>query len=147
VIGRGPLSRWRIFGPEGCGKTAWLKQAAEVLRELGFEAIYVNPMHRGFIARTDVGELVHELAEAVGVAEVRLATLAIDAAKWLVSRWRRGRVAVLVDDAFQAVGLDKASMYVKALLGLTEYPPEGCERVVAIAATSEGTGDRKAQVG
>jgi hypothetical protein len=132
-----------VFGPEGCGKTAWLKQAAELLGELGFEAIYVNPMHRGFIARTDVGELVGKLAEAaseaVGVAEVRLATLAIDAVKWLISRWRRGRVAVLVDDAFQAIGLDKAAMYVKALLGLTEYPPEGCEKVVAIAATSEGT--------
>ena len=24
-----------VFGPEGCGKTAWLRQAAEVLREGG----------------------------------------------------------------------------------------------------------------
>jgi hypothetical protein len=136
-----------VFGPEGCGKTAWLKQAAETLRELGFEAIYVNPMHRGFVARTDVGELVSKFAEAaseaVGVAEVKLATLAIDAVKWLISRWRRGRVAVLVDDAFQAIGLDKAAMYVKALLGLTEYPPEGCEKVVAMAATSEGLSRRE----
>jgi predicted AAA+ superfamily ATPase len=28
-----------VFGPEGCGKTAWLKQTAETLRELNFEAI------------------------------------------------------------------------------------------------------------
>jgi hypothetical protein len=52
---------------------------------------------------------------------------------------RRRKAAVLVDDAFQAIGLDKAAMYVKSLLGLTEYPPEGCERIVAVAATSEGT--------
>jgi predicted AAA+ superfamily ATPase len=28
-----------VFGPEGCGKTAWLKQATFILRELGFETI------------------------------------------------------------------------------------------------------------
>jgi len=53
---------------------------------------------------------------------LKLATLAIDAVKWLVSKWRRGRVAVLVDDAFQAIGLEKAAMYVKSLLSLVEYP-------------------------
>jgi energy-coupling factor transporter ATP-binding protein EcfA2 len=136
-----------IFGPEGCGKTAWLKQAAELLRELGFEAIYVDPTRRDFIAHTEVKELVDKFAEAaseaIGVAQLKLATLAIDAVKWLISRWRRGRVAVLVDDAFQAIGLDKAAMYVKALLGLTEYPPEGYERIVAIAATSEGLSRRE----
>ena len=136
-----------VFGPEGCGKTAWLKQAAETLRELGFEAIYIDPMRRDFIAHTDVEELVKKLAEAasetVGIAEVKLATLAIDAVKQLISRWRRGRVAILVDDVFQAIGLDKAARYVKALLGLVEYPPEGYEKIVAIAATSEGVTRRE----
>jgi hypothetical protein len=131
-----------VFGPEGCGKTAWLEQAAELLRGLGFEAIYVDPMRKEFTAHTEVKELVDKFAEAaseaIGTAQLRLATLAIDAVKWLISRWRRGKVAVLVDDAFQAIGLDKAAMYVKALLGLTEYPPEGYERIVAIAAASEG---------
>jgi len=131
-----------VFGPEGCGKTAWLKQATETLREMGYEAIYVDPMRRDFIAHTDVRELVGKFAEAaseaIGVAQLKLATLAIDAVKWLVSKWRRGRVAVLVDDAFQAIGLEKAAMYVKSLLSLVEYPPEGYERIVAIAATSEG---------
>jgi hypothetical protein len=136
-----------VFGPEGCGKTAWLKQAAESLRELGFEAIYVDPMRKDFVAHTDVKEVVDKFAEAaaeaVGVAEVKLATLAIDAVKWLVSRWRRGRVAVLVDDAFQVIGLERAAMYVKALLGLVEYPPEGYERIVVVAATSEGLSRRE----
>ncbi|NHW45208.1 MAG: ATPase, partial [Candidatus Verstraetearchaeota archaeon] len=135
------------FGPEGCGKTAWLKQATETLREMGYEAIYVDPMRRDFVVRTDVRELVEKFAEAtseaIGVAQLKLATLAIDAVKWLVSKWRRGKVAVLVDDAFQAIGPDKAAMYVKALLGLVEYPPEGYERIVAIAATSEGLSRRE----
>ena len=94
-----------VFGPEGCGKTAWLKQTAELLRELGYEAIYVDPMRRDFVVRTDVKELVEKFAEAaseaIEVAQLKLATLATDAVKWLVSKWRRGRVAVLVDDAFQ----------------------------------------------
>ena len=54
-----------------------------------------------------------------------------------------GRVAILVDDVFQAVGIDKAATYVKALLSLVEYPREGCERMVAIAATSEGLSRRE----
>jgi hypothetical protein len=40
-----------VFGPEGCEKTAWLKQTAELLRELGFETIYVNPLHREAVKR------------------------------------------------------------------------------------------------
>ena len=131
-----------VFGPEGCGKTAWLKQAVEVLNASDFEAIYVDPMRKDFVARTDVREVVNKFveatAEAVGVAQLKLATLAIDAVKWLISKWKKRRVAILVDDAFQAIGLDKAAIYVKALLGLTEYPPEGYERVVAIVTTSEG---------
>jgi len=136
-----------VFGPEGCGKTAWLKQATELLRELGFEAIYVDPIHKDFIAHTDVKELVDKFTEvtmeAVGVAQLKLTTLAIDAAKWLISKWGKRRIAILVDDAFQAIGIDKAAMYVKALLSLVEYPPEGCEKIVAIATTSEGLSRRE----
>ena len=136
-----------VFGPEGCGKTAWLKQATETFRELGFEAIYVDPIRKDFIARTDVEEVVKRFAEAateaVGVAQVKLATLAIDVVGWLISRWRRGRVAVLVDDAFQAIGLSKAAIYVKSLLNLVEYPPEGYECIVAIAVMSEGLSKRE----
>jgi len=32
-----------VFGPEGCGKTSWLKQATVILGEMGFEVFYVNP--------------------------------------------------------------------------------------------------------
>jgi len=136
-----------VFGPEGCGKTAWLKQAAELLREIGFEAIYVDPMRKDFIAHTDVKDVVKRFTgaalEAVGVAELKLATLAIDAVKWLIRDWGKRKVAVLVDDVFQAIGIDKAARYVKGLLGLVEYPPEGYEKIVVIAATSEGFSRRE----
>jgi energy-coupling factor transporter ATP-binding protein EcfA2 len=136
-----------IFGPEGCGKTAFLRQAAALLRELGYDAIYVDAAHLHFIAHTDVADVVRRLVEAAaetsGVAQLKLANLAVDIVKELLDRWGRGKVAVLVDEAFQAVGLDKAGIYVKSLLNLIEYPPRSYERIVAVAATSEGLSRRE----
>jgi len=74
---------------------------------------------------------------------LKLATLAIDVVRELLDRWGKGRVAVLVDEAFQAIGIDKASLYVKNLLNLIEYPPRSYERIVAIATTSEGLSRRE----
>ena len=136
-----------VFGPEGCGKTAWLRQAAEILREVGYDVLYVNPLHRDFSAYTEVGEVVRRFAEAAaeatGVAQLKLATLAVLAVRDLVARWRRRRVAVLVDEVFQAIGLDRAEVYVKELLGLIEHPPASYESVVAVVATSEGITRRR----
>jgi hypothetical protein len=130
-----------IFGPEGCGKSAFLRQAAEVLRELGYDVVYVDVAHIDFTAHTDVAEatkrLVEAASEASGVAQVRLAYLAIDMIRELMRRGKR-RVAVLVDEAFQAIGVERAGLYVKSLLNLIEYPPRDYERIVAMAATSEG---------
>ncbi len=135
-----------VFGPEGCGKTAWLRQSAVLLKELGFHVIYVDVLHRHFQAHTDVKEVARRLAEAaaeaVGRAEIKLATLAIDLAKLLIAR-RRRKIAVLVDDVFQAIGLDKAAIYVKGLLGLIEYPPQSVDAIVVVVATSEGVTRRE----
>jgi hypothetical protein len=142
-------TRWPVvvFGPEGCGKTAFLRQAAETLRELGYDVFYIDPLHRFFIAHTEAGEAVRRLAEAAseafGIAQLKLATLALDVGRELLERWGRKRVAILVDDVFQAVGLDKAGIYVKSLLNLIEYPPRSYERIVAVAATSEGLSRRE----
>jgi energy-coupling factor transporter ATP-binding protein EcfA2 len=131
-----------VFGPEGCGKTAWLRQAAEVLKERGFEVIYIDPLHREFIAHTDVKEVVSRLSEVVadmtGYAPVKLADLAVYLANQLLKKWKKRRIAVLVDDVFQAIGIDKAEVYTKMLLNIIEYPPEPYEKIVVIATTSEG---------
>jgi AAA+ ATPase superfamily predicted ATPase len=131
-----------IFGPEGCGKTALLKQAVEVLRKAGYDTIYIDPLHRTFIAYSNAKDIIKKLedasVEAIGVAEVKLATLAIDAVKELIGIWRKERVAVLIDEVFQAIGLNKAEIYVKSLLNLIEYPPKSYEKIVAIVVTSEG---------
>jgi hypothetical protein len=136
-----------VFGPEGCGKTAWLKQATEVLREAGYDTIYIDPLHKAFIAYSDAKDIIKKLedasAEAIDVTEVKLATMAIDTVKELISVWKKEKVAVLVDEIFQAIGVDKAEIYVKSLLNLIEYPPRSYERVVIIVATNEGVNRRK----
>jgi hypothetical protein len=145
ILEWGEKSTWHpvvVFGPEGCGKSAWLKQATEILRDMEFDVMYVNPMYKEFTAHTDVKEVVARLSEVVadatGYAPIKLADLAAYLAIQLLKKWKKKRIAFLVDDVFQAIGLDKAEMYTKMLLNIIEYPPEPYEKIVIIAATSEG---------
>jgi len=62
----------------------------------------------------------------------------LSVARLLVSRLRGGRIAVLVDEGFQAVGLERVESFVKSLLDLIEYPPGDYERIVVVVASSEG---------
>ncbi len=131
-----------VYGPEGCGKTAWLLQSVELLKDYGFEVIYVNPLNKVAIAEIGITSLREEFTKLVRGAISqnalgRLTWLAFDMAKELI-RATRGRVAILADDVFQVIGVKESAMYVKALLNLIEYPPERYERIVTIAATSEG---------
>jgi len=47
-------------------------------------------------------------------------------------------LAVIVDDAFQYLDKREAALIIKGMLELIEHPPEHYEKIVAIAATSEG---------
>jgi hypothetical protein len=42
-----------VFGPEGYGKTAFLRQAAAMLRELGCDVFCLHPLARVFSAEVD----------------------------------------------------------------------------------------------
>jgi hypothetical protein len=42
-----------VFGPEGCGKTAFLRQAAFAMRELGCDFFYLHLLDRVFSAEVD----------------------------------------------------------------------------------------------
>ncbi len=110
--------------------------------EAGYDTIYIDPLHKAFIAYIDVKDIIKKLGEAaaevIGVAEVKLATLAMDTVKELISVWRKKRIAILLDEVFQIIGLDKAEIYIKSLLNLIEYPPRSYEREVVIVATNEG---------
>jgi len=131
-----------VFGPEGCGKTAWLLQAVEVLRELGFGVVYLNPLRRMFEVEVGVEDLRRRALELVAEALsehalARLAWRVVDFAREAIEYGRR-RLAVVVDDAFQYTGAREASLLVKGLLELIEYPPRSYDTIVAVAATSEG---------
>jgi hypothetical protein len=94
------------------------------------------------VTYVDVEEVVSMLSQAIadvtGFTSIKLADLVIYLANQLLKRWKRKRIAILVDEVFQVIGLDKAEAYVKALLNIIEYPPESYEKIVIIAATSEG---------
>ena len=131
-----------VFGPEGCGKTAWLLQAAEVFRELGFGVLYINPLRRRFEVEVGVEDLRRKALELVkeALSEHALARLAwrvVDFAREAIELGRR-KLAVVVDDAFQYTGAREAALIVKSLLELIEYPPKSYDVIVATAATSEG---------
>jgi len=136
-----------VFGPEGCGKTAWLRQAIEVLKESGFNVVYFNPTREEFFAEVGIKSL-----EDMALELLRKAA-SIDALASLVSsviyiareavKLGRKKVAVIVDDTFQYVSDREAAFAVKGLLELIEHPPGSYESVVAIAATSEGLSRRE----
>jgi hypothetical protein len=48
---RGTWAPLVVFGPEGCGKTAFLRQAASGLRELGYDVFYLQPPRPGLLGR------------------------------------------------------------------------------------------------
>ncbi len=130
-----------IYGPEGCGKTAFLRQALEVLKSLGYSVVYVNPLGREdedrLLTSDDVKRLVGAAAELVlSGSAAGLVEAALRIAARLLGRSRR--VAFIADDVFQAVGVEQAELLVKRLLNLIEYPPGEYERIVVIIASSEG---------
>ncbi len=136
-----------IFGPEGCGKSAFLRQASVMLRELGFDVFYLHPLEREFRAEVAVPDIRREFVQfverALGENALgRVAWAALDLVRKL-QRARWGRIAVVADDVFQAIGLDAVAAYVKALLNLIEYPASRYERMVVFVATSEGVSRRE----
>ena len=131
-----------IFGPEGCGKTAFLRQAAYMLKELGYEVFYLHPLDRVFLAEVDdvdVKTFFLELARKTLEDEKwgRMALAVFDLVRELLKR-RKRKVAVIADDVFQAIGLEKAAAYVKGLLNMIEHPQYEYEKIVVLVATSEG---------
>ena len=137
-------TRWPvvIFGPEGCGKTAFLRQASVMLRELGYDVFYLHPLDRVFAAEVDdpdVKSLFLDLVRKT-LEDERWGRLALAVFDWVreILKKRRRKIALIADDVFQAIGLDKAAAYVKGLLNTIEHPVYRYEKIVVLVATSEG---------
>jgi Archaeal ATPase. len=136
-----------IFGPEGCGKTAFLRQAAFGLRELGYDVFYLHPLDKVFAAEVDdadVKTLFVDLVRKTLEDERwgRLALAVFDLTREILKK-RRRKIAIVADDVFQAIGLDKAAAYVKGLLNMIEHPVYRYENIVVLVATSEGVSRRE----
>jgi len=132
-----------IYGPEGCGKTALLKQIKMLLEEeFNYYVIYVSPLAkdlREILTYTPmIREIVEEVVKSFPEPYSKIVDIAITIASRVMRRIRKPKVAVLMDDIFQAIGLEKAEIYTKILLNLIEYPPEEYERIVVIVVSSEG---------
>jgi len=95
---KGTASPVVVYGPEGCGKSAWLKQTAEVLREGGFDVIYTDVAHRDYVAHTDVREVIERVSEVIadttGYIPIRLADLVVLLANQLLKKWRKKKIAL-----------------------------------------------------
>jgi GTPase SAR1 family protein len=138
-----------VFGPEGCGKTAWLRQATEVLRERGYEVFYIHPLDKLVYAEVSIPSIKEAFLE---FSQKALAEDALSRIAWALFDFvrdllkvRKARVAIIADDVFQAIGLRYAAAYVKGLLNMIEYPQYSYERIVIIVATSEGVS--RAEIG
>jgi len=66
IFERAERGTWKpvvVFGPEGCGKTSLLLQAAEILREQGYSVIYFNPLRRRFEADVGIESIKQQILE------------------------------------------------------------------------------------
>jgi len=140
---RGTYTVHVVYGPEGCGKTALLKQAKAVLEEeFGYHVLYANPLAKRAEEILQYSPSARELVEkAFSVFSDPLAKavdLVINVAGWIIQKFHKAKVAVLMDDIFQAIGVENAEAYVKALLNLIEWPPAEYDKIVVLVASSEG---------
>ena len=90
----------------------------------GYDVFYLHPLDRAFSAEVDdpdVKRLFLDLVRRTLEDERwgRLAMAVFDLTREIL---RRRKVAVIADDIFQAIGLDKAA-YVKGSLNMIEHPP------------------------
>ncbi len=145
---RGTWRVYIVYGPEGCGKTALLRQAKEVLeKDFDYYVVYVNPIaekvDETLRFTPAIKDVVREVLNLFPSPYSAIVDVAISIASRVLKRFSRPRLAVLMDDVFQAVGVDKAEIYVKTLLNLIEYPPASYEKIVVLVSSSEGLTRRK----
>jgi len=142
IAERGTYPVYVVYGPEGCGKTALFKQAFEILESFGYYVMYSSPLSKEVeeLLRysSSLSEIVREVLKLFPEPYSRIADVVINIAGRAMKRFSKPRIAILLDDLFQAVGIDKAEIYAKALLNLIEYPSGDYDKIVVLVSSSEG---------
>ncbi len=131
-----------IYGPEGCGKTALFKQAKIILEEYGYSVVHINPLAEVIDERFSISEELRDIARELGAYLLkdvsRLIEKAIEVLYTAIKRNIRKKIALLADDIFQAIGLDRAEQIVKTFLNMIEWPSIDYEKIVVLVTSSEG---------
>jgi len=132
-----------IYGPEGAGKTALFRQAFHLLAGKGYGVALVSPLaerpgERLLLSQELASALGNVAALAYGAPAGRLVELAFEAAYRALRRLLVRRIAVIMDDVFQAVGLGEAERLVKEALNAMKYPDVDYEKIIIVFGSSEG---------
>ena len=117
-----------IYGPEGCGKTAFLRY---MVRELGvgkdMVVVYVDALEHFdiekalFASYREIIEFIQDLVSVPLGASIARTTMSI------VSRFAqriglKGKAVVIVlDDVYRAIGLDEVDRYTKSLYDIYRF--------------------------
>ena len=118
-----------VYGHEGCGETALLLQARAMLEDYGYHVVYVNPIaeriDEALSFSLPLRDVVLEVLRALPDPLPRIVDIAVNIASLAMRKLTRPRIAILMDDAFQAVSPDRAEQYVKAMLNLNRVAFRG----------------------
>ncbi|BES82215.1 hypothetical protein PABY_17820 [Pyrodictium abyssi] len=152
LLGRGAGVPLLVYGPEGCGKSTLLRYLAWRASRDGAVAVYIDALSGGdpeeavYPLTAALREIVDEVAGAAGGAAGRVLAGRIGAlVARIVERLEASgrRVLLVVDDVYQAIGVEEASAYTKRLYELIHRLYEaGAGSVLVVAATSEGVSRR-----
>ena len=104
IAERGTYPVYVVYGPEGCGKTALLRQAKEILEERGYNVVYVDPLaeskSEALVYTPTIRDIVREAFRLFPEPYSRIVDVALNVASLVMRRLRRPRIAILVDDLF-----------------------------------------------
>jgi len=93
-----------VYGPEGCGKSSWLLQAVEILKDLGYNVVYFNPLRRRFEAEVGIESIRQTILERLKQISTeyefaKLVWVVIDIVVEVLKHGKK-RLEVIVDDVF-----------------------------------------------
>jgi len=112
------------------------------LKERDYAVVHVNPLAETIEGKFSVTEELKEPTNEISTYLLKdtskLIEKAIELLYTTIRRNIRKKIALLVDDAFQTIELDKAETLVKSLLNMIEYPSIKYENIVILVASSEG---------
>jgi len=93
-----------VYRPEGCGKTALLRQIIYLLEDLGYHVLYVNPtsdlIEEALYYSSAVSDLVQEVLRLMPEPYSRLVDVVLKAAVHILKGLSKPKLAVLLDDIF-----------------------------------------------